>query len=126
VIGGILQGQQGQPQAQPVLASDPRMIVTGPTGTALLANLSCEDRGYAYRAYVDTFAAGRINVPVEWRNIRTNRRGLFLLERQYMDQDGFRCADFSQTTYIAGRAGVTRGRACQQPDLLWVVLPPGQ
>ena len=124
VIGGILQGQGAAPQAAPIAAADPRMIVTGPTGTQLLRNMNCEDRGYAYRAFVDSFAALRVNTPIEWRNIRTNRRGIFLIERQYMDQDGFRCSDFSHTTFVAGRAEVTRGRACQQPDLLWVVVPP--
>jgi surface antigen len=126
ILGGVLQGQQGaqqQQQAQPIAATDPRMIVTGNTGTQMLRNLNCDDRGHAYRSYLDSFTLGRVNTTVEWRNIRTNRRGIFLIERFYNDQDGFRCADFSQTTFIAGRAEVTRGRACQQPiDLLWVVL----
>lgn len=98
------------------------VIVGGALGAAMTSNLDCDDRGYAYRAYSDAFNSGRPNAIYRWTNPNNGHRGQFAIRSYYYDQDNFRCANFTQTIYIAGRPQVTRGRACQQPDYTWVVV----
>ena len=118
LIGGLL----GQGTQQARNAADPGVIIGGAAGANLLTGLNCEDRSYAYQVYYDVLNNERINQPQEWRNVRTGRRGTFVVERFYEDPDGFRCANFSQTIFYQGRTNVLRGRACQQPDQFWAVV----
>ncbi len=87
-----------------------------------MRNLSCEDRSYSYKAYYDGFNAGRPNRQYAWRNPKDGRRGVVQIGTYYNDPDGFRCATFSQSIYIQGRAQQGRGRACQQPDGTWAIV----
>jgi surface antigen len=118
LIGGLL----GQQAAQGRQASDPGVIVAGAGGANLLRDLNCEDRSYAYKAYYDALNGDGVNRSYEWRNVRTGRRGVFVVERFAEDPDGFRCAYFAQTIFYQGRTNVVRGRACQQPDQFWTVV----
>ena len=120
LIGGLL--GQGGAQQQARTAADPGVIIGGPAGTALVNGLTCEDRSYAYQVYHGVLNNERPNQPQEWRNVRTGRRATFVVERFYEDPDGFRCANFTQTTFYQGRTTPIRGRACQQPDEFWAVV----
>jgi surface antigen len=120
LIGGLL--GQGGAQQQARTAADPGVIIGGPAGTNLLNGLTCEDRSYAYQVYYQVLNNERPNQPQEWRNVRTGRRATFVVDRFYEDPDGFRCANFTQTTFYQGRTNAVRGRACQQPDEFWAVV----
>jgi surface antigen len=98
------------------------VIIGGAIGAALTSNLNCEDRSYAYRSYYDGLNSGRPGGQYEWSNPRNNNRGQFRVGDYYDDQDGFRCADFTQTIYVQGRQQQSRGRACRQPDGSWAVV----
>ena len=119
LIGGLIGNAAGQGNGGATVAG---IILGGAAGGSLMRNLSCEDRSYSYKAYYDGFNAGRPNQQYSWRNPRSGRRGVVQIGTYYNDPDGFRCATFSQSIYIQGRAQQGRGRACQQPDGTWAIV----
>jgi surface antigen len=121
VVGGILGNALGHGgnRAGATIAG---VVVGGAVGAALTSHLSCEDRGYAYKTYVNGFNAGRANASYEWRNPSTGNYGEFRVRDYYRDPDGFRCANYTQRIYIEGRPETATGRACQQPDGSWAIV----
>ncbi len=98
------------------------VIAGGAAGAALTNNLSCEDRGYAYKTYSDGFNAGRSNATYRWQNPRGDNRGEFRVGTYFNDPAGFRCANYTQSIYIRGRAQKASGKACRQPDGAWAIV----
>jgi surface antigen len=121
VIGGILGNVLGHGGGR-TGATVAGVVVGGAVGAALTSHLNCEDRGYAYKTYVNGFKAGRPNTNYEWRNPQNGNRGEFQVRDYYKDPDGFRCANYTQRIYINGRPEATSGRACQQPDGSWAIM----
>jgi len=98
------------------------IVVGGAAGALLTRRLDCADRSYAYRAYYDGFNTGRPNSVYTWRNPDNGHYGNFRVADYYDDQDGFRCANYSQEIFIDGRPQTATGRACQQPDGTWAIV----
>jgi len=121
LIGGLLGNAVGRGGGRGG-ATVAGVILGGAVGAALTRNLDCEDRSYAYKTYYDGFNAGRPNVPYQWRNPRNGHYGEFRVNDYYNDQDGFRCANYTQQIYVNGRPQVATGRACQQPDGTWTIV----
>ena len=121
LIGGLLGNVAGRGDGR-TGATVAGVVIGGALGAALTSNLDCEDRSYAYRTYYDGFNAGRPNARYEWRNPRNDHRGEFRVGNYYNDPAGFRCANYSQTIYIQGRAQEARGVACRQPDGTWAIV----
>jgi surface antigen len=119
LIGGLIGNAAGHGRAGSTIAG---VIIGGALGAALTSNLDCEDRSYAYRSYYDGLNSGRAGNRQQWRNPRNDHRGDFRVDGYYDDPDGFRCANFTQDTYIQGRQQESRGRACRQPDGSWVTV----
>jgi Ni/Co efflux regulator RcnB/surface antigen len=119
IIGGLLGNTAGRGNTGATLAG---VIFGGAMGAALTSNMDCEDRSYAYRTYYDGFNSGRVDRNYDWHNPRNNHRGEFRVRSYYNDPYGFRCANFSQVTYIQGRSYNATGRACRQPDGTWAVV----
>ena len=119
LIGGLLGNAAGHGRTGPTIAG---VIFGGAVGAALTSNMNCEDRSYAYRTYYIGFNSGRYGERYEWRNPRNNHRGEFRIRSYYNDPYGFRCARFTQVTYIQNRSFNVRGIACRQPDGSWAVV----
>jgi surface antigen len=98
------------------------VIVGGTLGATLTRNLDCEDRSYAYKTYSDGFNTGRANAAYQWRNPSNGHYGDFRVGDYFNDQDGFRCANYTQRIYVNNRPQATTGRACQQPNGTWVIV----
>ena len=120
LIGGMLGNRvgRGRERAGATIAG---VIVGGAIGAALTRNMDCEDRSYAYRTYYNGFNSGRPGY-YQWRNPRNDNRGEFRIGGYYNDPYGFRCARFTQATYIQGRAYRANGIACRQPDGSWAIV----
>ena len=97
------------------------VIFGGAVGAALTSNMDCEDRSYAYKTYYNGFNSGRPG-SYQWRNPRNDHRGAFRIGGYYNDPYGFRCARFTQVTYIQNRSYNANGIACRQPDGSWAVV----
>jgi Ni/Co efflux regulator RcnB/surface antigen len=119
LIGGLLGNSAGR--GDRTGATIAGVIVGGAVGAALTRNMDCEDRSYAYKTYYNGFNAGRPG-NYQWRNPRNDNRGELRIGSYYNDSYGFRCARFSQVTYVQGRAYNGNGVACRQPDGNWAVV----
>lgn len=119
IIGGFLGNAAGHGNTGATVAG---VIFGGAAGAALTSNMDCEDRSYAYRTYYDGFNSGRSGRYYDWRNPHNGHRGRFHVRSYYNDPYGFRCARFTQTTYIQGRSYNANGVACRQPDGSWAVV----
>jgi Ni/Co efflux regulator RcnB/surface antigen len=120
LIGGLLGNSVGR-GGERTGATIAGVIVGGAVGAALTRNMDCEDRSYAYRTYYNGFNSGRPG-DYQWRNPRNGNRGEFRIGGYYNDPYGFRCARFTQATYIQGRAYRADGIACRQPDGSWAIV----
>jgi len=98
------------------------VVVGGAMGAALTSHLDCEDRSYAYKAYSDGFNSGRPNSNWQWDNPNNGHYGDFRVGDYYNDQDGFRCANYTQQIWIDGTPQAASGRACRQPDGTWAIV----
>ena len=121
LIGGILGNALGHGGGR-TGATVAGVVVGGAVGAALTSHLSCDDRGYAYKTYVNGFNAGRPNANYEWRDPKNGNHGEFQVRDYYKDPDGFRCANYTQRIYVNGRPETASGRACQQPDGSWAMI----
>ncbi len=119
IIGGLLGNAAGHGNTGATMAG---VIFGGAAGAALTSNMDCEDRSYAYRTYYDGFNSGRTGRRYDWNNPHNGHRGQFRVGSYYNDPYGFRCARFTQTTYIQGRSYDASGVACRQPDGSWAVV----
>lgn len=119
LIGGLIGNAAGHGGTGATVAG---VIFGGALGAALTSDMDCEDRSYAYRSYYDGFNYGRAGRRYAWSNPHNNHHGYFRVGRYYNDPYGFRCASFTQTIYIKGRARVATGRACRQPDGAWTIV----
>jgi surface antigen len=121
LIGGLLGNAAGR-DGNRGGATVAGVIIGGTVGAALTRDMTCEDRSYAYRTYHDGFNAGRPNTAYQWRNPRNGNYGTFRVGNYYDDQDGFRCANYTQQIFVNGRPQAASGRACQQPDGTWAIV----
>lgn len=119
IIGGLLGNAAGHGGGGATIAG---VILGGAVGAALTSNMDCEDRSYAYKTYYDGFNSGRAGRRYDWNNPHNGHRGQFRVGSYYNDPSGFRCARFTQTTYIQGRSYDAKGVACRQPDGSWAVV----
>ncbi len=119
IIGGFLGNAAGHGNRGATMAG---VIFGGAAGAALTSNMDCEDRSYAYRTYYDGFNSGRSGRYYDWNNPRNGHRGRFHVRSYYNDPYGFRCARFTQTTYVRGRSHNAKGVACRQPNGSWAVV----
>lgn len=119
LIGGLLGNTISRGNGGATVAG---VIIGGATGAAMIRNLNCEDRSYAYKTYYDGFNSGRPNSTYRWRNPGNSHHGEFRVGNYYTDPDSFRCATYSQQIYIDGRPQAMSGRACQQPDGSWAIV----
>jgi surface antigen len=121
LIGGLLGNAAGSGGGR-TGATVVGVIAGGAVGAALTSNLSCEDRSYAYKTYSDGFSAGRSNATYKWQNPRDDHRGEFRVGTYFNDPAGFRCANYTQSIYVQGRAQRASGKACRQPDGTWAIV----
>jgi surface antigen len=119
ILGGFLGNAVSGGRADATVAG---MVFGGAAGASLSRDLDCEDRYTVYRTYFDGFNRGRPNTEYAWRNPRNGRYGTLYVGDYYRDQDGFRCATYSQEMFIRGRRVVSQGDACQQDDGTWVIV----
>ena len=121
LIGGLLgnaAGHGGSRGATTVAG----VIVGGALGAGLTQHLQCEDRSYAYKSYYEGLNSGRPHSDWQWDNPENGNYGDFRVGDYYTDQDGFRCAYYTQKIYVEGQPQMASGQACQQPDGSWAIV----
>jgi surface antigen len=121
IIGGLLGNAAGRGGARAATTVG-GVIVGGALGAALTSHLDCSDRSYAYKTYYDGFNSGRPHSNWQWDNPDNGHYGDFRVGDYYTDQDGFRCATYTQQIYVQGMPQTTSGQACQQPDGTWTIV----
>ena len=121
LIGGLLGNAAGRGGGR-TGATVAGVIVGGALGAGLTKRLDCGDRSYAYKTYYDGFNSGRPNSNWLWDNPDNGHYGDFRVRDYYTDNDGFRCANYTQQIYIDREPEVSSGRACQQPDGTWAIV----
>jgi surface antigen len=121
LIGGLLGNSIGRGGGR-TGAAVAGVVVGGALGASLTKRLDCGDRSYAYKTYYDGFNSGRSNSDWQWDNPDNGHYGDFRVRDYYVDNGGFRCANFTQQIYIDREPEVSSGRACQQPDGTWAVV----
>ena len=121
LIGGLLGNavSRGSSRAPATIAG---VIVGGAAGYGLTQHMQCEDRSYAYKTYYDAFNSGRPHSDWQWDNPENGHYGDFRVGDYYNDQDGFRCASYTQKIWVEGEPQVATGHACQQPDGTWTIV----
>jgi Ni/Co efflux regulator RcnB/surface antigen len=82
IIGGLLGNAIGHGGGR-TGATVAGVVVGGAVGAALTSHLNCEDRGYAYKTYVNGFNAGQPNARYEWRNPNNGNYGEFEVRNYY-------------------------------------------
>ncbi len=121
LIGGLLGNVAGRGGGRAV-TTVAGVVVGGAIGAALTSHLDCEDRSYAYKTYSDGFNSGRPNSDWQWENPNNGHYGDFRVGDYYNDQDGFRCANYTQQIWVDGSPQAASGRACRQPDGTWAIV----
>ncbi len=121
LIGGLLGNAAGRGGGRGG-ATVAGVIIGGALGAGLTNHLQCEDRSYAYQTYYNGFNSGRPHSDWQWENPNSGNYGDFRLGDYYNDQDGFRCATFTQQVWVNDRPEIANGHACQQPDGTWTIV----
>ncbi len=122
LIGGLLGNAAGGRGGGRAGATVAGIVVGGAVGAALTSHMDCADRSYAYKTYSDGFNSGRPNSNWQWENPGNGHYGDFRVGEYYTDQDGFRCANYTQQIWVDGSPQAASGRACQQPDATWSIV----
>lgn len=121
LIGGLIGNTAGRGGGR-TGATVAGVVVGGALGASLTKRLDCGDRSYAYKTYYDGFNSGRANSNWQWENPDNGHYGDFRVRDYYVDNYGFRCANYTQQIYIDRHPEVSSGRACQQPDGTWAIV----
>ena len=121
LIGGLL-GNAAGGRGGRTGATMAGVVIGGAIGAALTSHLDCEDRSYAYKTYYDGFNSGRPNSNWQWENPDNGHYGDLRVGDYYNDQDGFRCATYTQQIWVNGSPQAGSGRACRQPDGTWAIV----
>ena len=122
LIGGLLGNAAGGRDGGRTGATVAGVVVGGAIGAALTSRMDCQDRSYAYKTYSDGFNSGRANSNWQWDNPDNGHYGDFRVGDYYNDQDGFRCANYTQQIWVDGSPQAASGRACRQPDGTWAIV----
>ena len=122
LAGALLGGLLGNAASHGGGGAFAGVIAGGTIGAALTGSLGCEDRSYAYKSYSDGFNSGRHDAHFRWKNPNNNHRGDMHVIDYYTDEDGFRCAVYSNVVYVNRRPREAHGRACQQPNGAWAII----
>lgn len=115
LAGGVLGGAVSHGNGGAVVGS---ALLGGLAGNAISRDMDCEDRGYAVRAYDDSFR-GQVGRRYEWH--RGPNRGYIVTNREYYRGPRL-CRDFTQVVYRRGREFDRDGTACRRRDGEWEFL----
>jgi len=119
LIGGLLGNAVSHGHGAGTVAG---VIVGGAAGFGLTQHMQCQDRSYAYKTYYEGLNSGRPHSDWQWDDPDNGHYGDFRVGDYYNDQDGFRCANYTQQIWVEGRPEAASGRACQQPDGTWAFV----
>jgi surface antigen len=128
IIGGLAGAALGSTIARgPARGSGTAIgaILGGALGAGIAGSgtrLNCDDRNYVYNTYYSGFERGIPRQTYRWRNPRTGNYGTFYVSNYYTGQQGYRCANYTQTIWVNGRPVPANGYACRQPDGNWVIM----
>lgn len=87
-------------------------------GTSLDATDEMQAQHAARRAYT-----APVGEQIIWNNPQTGNRGTITTVNEGYSVSGNYCREFQQTVVIGGRSERAMGRACQQPDGTWKIVP---
>jgi surface antigen len=126
------QGDNGRPQDEIGSLPEPAAVNPAPPPPSVLLNaapaaqaaiaLNKADREAAARAESRAYTAP-IGQQVTWSNAQSGASGTILPTRDFYADNGAYCRDFMQTITLAGRKNQGEGKACQQPDGTWKIVP---
>ena len=105
IAGGLIGSAASHGNAGAVVGG---AIVGGFAGNAISRDIDCDDRGYASRAYRDSFD-GEVGERYEWHG---RERGYVVTTREYRWHHRW-CRDFTQVVWHHGRERHRNGTACR-------------
>jgi len=105
---------------------DPGGVLAGALIGGLLGNAAGRGGGRGGATVAGVIIGGALGAGLtshwQWENPNTGNYGDFRLGDYYNDQDGFRCATFTQQVWVNDRPEIANGHACQQPDGTWTIV----
>ncbi|MCL2468664.1 MAG: RT0821/Lpp0805 family surface protein [Alphaproteobacteria bacterium] len=120
-VGGLLGSQIGGGTGR-VAATAAGVVIGGWLGNEIGASLDSADRaamsGATSRAYT-----APIGQQIVWNNPQSGNSGTITPVRDGTAANGAFCREFQQTIIVGGQQQQAYGRACQQPDGSWKIVP---
>jgi surface antigen len=98
------------------------VLLGGFAGNRLGNVVDQSDRQAAQQAEQRAYTAP-VGQQITWNNPQNGNSGAITPVRDGYDQAGAYCREFQQTATINGQQQQVYGRACQQPDGSWKVVP---
>ena len=120
VGGGVIGSQFGSGRDRSPAAAI-GALAGGLIGAEIGQSLDERDRQMALEAEYQALEYGRAGQPVEWRSPASGNYGEIVVGPTY-EVNLLDCREYSHTVYIGGRARVSRGTACRQPDSTWRIV----
>ena len=119
--GGLLGSQFGKGSGKLALTGA-GVLLGAFLGNEVGASLDKADRTYASQAESRAYTAP-IGQQITWNNPQSGNAGTIVPVRDGFDQGGAYCREFQQTIVVGGKNQQAYGKACQQPDGSWKIVP---
>nr|WP_158045654.1 RT0821/Lpp0805 family surface protein [Skermanella pratensis] len=120
--GGLAGAQFGKGKGQLAMTAG-GVLLGALLGGEVGKSLDRADQTYATRA-ADRAYDAPVGETIRWENPESGNYGTVTPIREGRNtQTGQYCREFNQTIYVGGRAEQATGRACQQQDGTWQIVP---
>lgn len=120
--GGLAGAQFGKGKGQLAMTAG-GVLLGALLGGEVGKSLDRADEAYATQA-ADRAYSAPVGETIRWQNPESGNYGTVTPIREGRNtQTGQYCREFNQTIYVGGRAEQATGRACQQQDGTWQIVP---
>ncbi|UEM23883.1 glycine zipper 2TM domain-containing protein [Skermanella mucosa] len=120
--GGLAGSQFGKGKGQLAMTAG-GVLLGALLGGEVGKSLDRADQAYATQAANRAYDAP-VGETIRWENPESGNYGTVTPIRDGRNtQTGQYCREFTQTIYVGGRAEQATGRACQQQDGTWQIVP---
>ncbi|UEM05896.1 glycine zipper 2TM domain-containing protein [Skermanella rosea] len=120
--GGLAGSQFGKGKGQLAMTAG-GVLLGALLGGEVGKSLDRADQAYATQAANRAYDAP-VGETIQWQNPESGNYGTVTPIREGRNtQTGQYCREFNQTIYVGGRAEQATGRACQQQDGTWQIVP---
>jgi surface antigen len=119
VVGGGLIGSSIGSGAGQVAATVGGVLLGGILGNSIGASLDSTDRANYDRASQRAMNTGRAQ---SWKNSSSSNSGTVYPNRQYVNNAGAYCREYTQHITVDGKTHKGNGVACRQNDGTWTIV----